>query len=364
MMKFNKISVGDKIPEVGTGDWFNSKPLKINDLINNGKLVLVDFWNQNSPNWLRTLPHLKSWWDLYSNHGLVIVGVHSAEFEFEALNENLVRAINYHGISWPVINDINYETWNKFNNSYWPRKYLTSPSGHIIFDQVGEGNYQTIEQLIRHELTKLGSKELKESISTDHHHKMDNFCYPQSSNVYLGNERGFYKNEVWDEPFLTNKQEFIDNPNNDLAGVSLQGLWQINKEFIAHNRKTNSMTDYLSLFFSGVEVNLIAGSKPPSETIKVLVELNGKPIPQDQLGRDIVLEYNKTYLIIQKPKTYQVITGSKQNIGANLRLYTDSINFNAYAFNFNGCPTSNIKLNKQRESFIIDFTTKNHTVSA
>lgn len=48
-----------------------------------GKVVFIEFWTYSCINTLRTLPHLIDWDDKYSDDGLVIVGVHTPEFEFE-----------------------------------------------------------------------------------------------------------------------------------------------------------------------------------------------------------------------------------------------------------------------------------------
>lgn len=328
-----ELQLGERAPEICAGEWFNSKPLKIFDLAWEGKLVLVDFWSASSANWAQTLPHLKAWWNQYHDKGLVIIGVHSPEFEMET--GQLQQAINNFGITWPVISDNEFETWNAYQNHYWPRKYLISPvTGIIIHDQIGEGNYQAIEQLIRHELTKLGAADLGESFSTDHRHRLGNICYPKSADTYLGLERGYYKNFDWQQ--VGTSGEFKDNANNDLAGVSLHGEWTIQNEFLSHSRKTNSMTDYLSLYFSGTEVNLV-GQSTLEEATKVLLELDGKPIPQDQQGADVVQEGSKTFLQINEPRVYQAIKATRQNSGSNLRLYTDSEHFRAYTFSFGGC---------------------------
>ena len=58
-----------------------------------GKVVLVDFWTYSCINCMRTLPYLKAWYDTYGNRGLVIVGVHTPEFEFEKRTVNVERVI-------------------------------------------------------------------------------------------------------------------------------------------------------------------------------------------------------------------------------------------------------------------------------
>ena len=73
---------GPVAPEITPGgEWFNSQPLKLESL--RGKVVLIDFWTYSCINCQRTFPYLRSWWEKYQDQGLVIIGVHSPEFEFE-----------------------------------------------------------------------------------------------------------------------------------------------------------------------------------------------------------------------------------------------------------------------------------------
>ena len=65
----------------GATGWLNSQPLTPDDV--RGKVVLVEFWTYTCINWLRTLPYLRAWADRYQQYGLVLVGVHTPEFDFE-----------------------------------------------------------------------------------------------------------------------------------------------------------------------------------------------------------------------------------------------------------------------------------------
>src|SRR5215213_1917361 len=65
----------------GATGWLNSKPITRNEL--RGKVVLVDIWTYTCINWLRTEPYVRAWADKYKANGLVVIGVHSPEFEFE-----------------------------------------------------------------------------------------------------------------------------------------------------------------------------------------------------------------------------------------------------------------------------------------
>ena len=91
-------------PEIkGIKAWINSEPLTIEEF--RGKVVLVDFWTYSCVNCIRTFPYLREWNAKYADDGLVIIGVHSPEFEFEKDYSNVLRATQNNGITWPVAQD-------------------------------------------------------------------------------------------------------------------------------------------------------------------------------------------------------------------------------------------------------------------
>ncbi|MDQ6723791.1 MAG: cytochrome c biogenesis protein DipZ, partial [Thermoproteota archaeon] len=66
-----------------------------------GKVVLVNFWTYSCINVLRTISHLIDWNTKYANKGLVIVGIHSPEFNFEKNIENVQNAVHRYSIKYP-----------------------------------------------------------------------------------------------------------------------------------------------------------------------------------------------------------------------------------------------------------------------
>jgi cytochrome c biogenesis protein CcdA/thiol-disulfide isomerase/thioredoxin len=135
---------------VGISHWFNTpndRPLTMAGL--RGKVVLVDFWTYTCINCLRTLPHVEGWYDRYRKDGLVIVGVHTPEFAFEAVPSNVRGAIHRLGVRYPVALDPAYGTWNAYGNRYWPAEYLIDRRGHVRDAHFGEGDYGGTETAIR-----------------------------------------------------------------------------------------------------------------------------------------------------------------------------------------------------------------------
>ena len=146
---------GVRAPEFPKGlTWLNSDPLSLENL--KSKVVLVDFWTYSCINCQRTLPYLNQWHEKYKDSGLVIIGVHSPEFDFEKKEENVKEALEKYKVTWPVVLDSKMDIWGSYGNNYWPAKYLISHEGKIIFTHFGEGNYVETELKIQDALREAG----------------------------------------------------------------------------------------------------------------------------------------------------------------------------------------------------------------
>jgi thiol-disulfide isomerase/thioredoxin len=131
----------------GIDNWLNSEPLTLAQL--RGKVVLVDFWTFACGNCVNTLPAVKSWHQQYADKGLVVIGVHTPEFPFEQDTNNVKRAIERFGITYPVAQDNRYATWAAYGNQYWPAFYLIDKHGQVAYTHVGEGDYAQTEAAIQ-----------------------------------------------------------------------------------------------------------------------------------------------------------------------------------------------------------------------
>lgn len=140
-------------PELAGADrWYNSAPLTMEGL--RGKVVLVEFWTRECINCIDVLPHTKALYDKYAKDGLVVIGIHTPEYDEERDPAQLVRAIHAYQIDWPVAVDNENRLWTAFGNQYWPALYLIDQSGHVVYRHVGEGNYDETEKRVRELLGK------------------------------------------------------------------------------------------------------------------------------------------------------------------------------------------------------------------
>lgn len=174
---------------VAGGQWFNSNPFTLES--KKGKVVLVDFWTYTCINCQRTLPYLKSWYEKYKDKGLVIIGVHTPEFEFEKDAKNVKEALADFGITYPVMQDNNFATWNAYHNRYWPAKYLIDKDGYVRYTHFGEGNYDETEEVIQDLLEEAGSQGVRQDV-----HNPGSTTYARTPETYLGKARSAYNPDL------------------------------------------------------------------------------------------------------------------------------------------------------------------------
>jgi thiol-disulfide isomerase/thioredoxin len=241
----------------GITRWFNSKPLTMREL--RGKVVLVDFWTYSCINCLRTLPHLRAWWKEYRRAGLVIVGVHTPEFAFEAVPHNVGEATKQLGVTWPVALDPRYATWKAYRNEYWPAEYLIDKQGRIRHEHFGEGEYDNTERLIRQLLGEPGQphNELADMTPTE-------LTTPET---YLGYEHRL-ADYVGSTPVPDRIHRYSAPQGLPQNGWALQGEWTLGAEHTTAGRNAG-----LALHFHAKDIYLVMGGHG-----RVRVSVDGRPV--------------------------------------------------------------------------------------
>ncbi|WP_264991250.1 thioredoxin family protein, partial [Mycobacterium kiyosense] len=134
----------------GITGWLNTPggaPVTLSSL--RGKVVLVDFWAYSCINCQRAIPHVVGWYEAYRDDGLVVIGVHTPEYAFEKVPQNVAKGAADLGIKYPVALDNSFSTWTNYQNMYWPAEYLIDADGTVRHVKFGEGEYDVTERLIR-----------------------------------------------------------------------------------------------------------------------------------------------------------------------------------------------------------------------
>jgi cytochrome c biogenesis protein CcdA/thiol-disulfide isomerase/thioredoxin len=297
----------------GIEAWLNSKPLTMQSL--KGKVVLVDFWTYSCINCVRTLPYITDWDRKYRDQGLVIVGVHAPEFEFEKKLDNVKAAIAQHGIRYPVALDNKLATWVNFDNSYWPAHYLIDRDGKVVYTHFGEGEYDVTENNIRY---LLGLKSKAETIQA----QAPAIAPDQTPETYLGYDRA--ENFAGKETVLHDAESTYRFPDSLAENAwALGGRWKVESEKIVAGEKGAA----LRLNFKARKVFLVLGTAD-GKPIHVSVRLNGAAVGpnagKDAPGGVVTIERNTLYELI----------GQKTPKNGLLEIQSDAPGLEAYAFTF------------------------------
>ena len=112
-----------------------------------GKVILLDFWTYTCIYCLRTIPLLNKINTKYKDKGLVILPIHSAEYEFAKDGANIEKAIvtlNLKGYS--IGFDTKNKTWEKYGNSYWPKHIFIDKEGFVRYEHPGFGPLKDFEE--------------------------------------------------------------------------------------------------------------------------------------------------------------------------------------------------------------------------
>lgn len=285
-----------------------------------GKVVLVDFWTYSCINCIRTLPHLRAWHERYADKGLVIVGVHTPEFDFEKDKENVRTAMARHNISYPVVQDNDYATWRAYKNRFWPRKYLIDKDGYIRYDHIGEGAYDETEKMIQELLKEVGKDVTDMGVSSVRDLTPSQQLTPE---LYAGYE------------FALPRGQDIGNSGGLRSGAETEYVLPtaLKDDTIYLDGRWNSAPDALisgdgarlALRYLANDVNVVI--VPPVEPVVMMVLLDGQPIPAAFAGSDVIeggviVDTARLYNVVHGPYGRHTITLIPQEDGVEIHAFT------------------------------------------
>ena len=340
-------SPADDIQVQDPAYFVNSDVFSLEDL--RGEVVLIDFWTYTCVNCIRTLPYLKDWHEKYGDLGLHIVGVHTPEFEFEKLRENVEEAIAEFDIGWRVVQDNDFLTWRAFNNRFWPAKYLIDKDGIIRYTHFGEGAYVETEEQIRDLLLDAGVNLAGIAPNTVEGPEFDERAFTgglegnQTRELYAGLNPQFFsqqpyilQSELYSNP-ADSPVEFTDPGDHINNFLYFHGMWTPTLENMRHSRETEDLEDYLVLRYNGTSVNVVL--EVEDEPYRVYVTQDDAPVAEADWGVDMQQdEDGGTYIMVDKDRMYRVIE-SPEYSGHELKLASNSDQFTVFAFTFGSYPT-------------------------
>jgi thiol-disulfide isomerase/thioredoxin len=295
-----KLPVEGTMPSLaGATQWLNSPPLTTAGL--RGRVVLVDFWTYTCINWLRTLPYLRAWADKYTDHGLVVIGVHTPEFDVEHELDNVRRAAKDLRVDYPVAIDNDYAIWSAFNNHYWPALYIVDTEGKIRHHQFGEGGYEQSEMILQQLLTAAGVDGIGQDLVAVEGTGVEaaaDWASLRSPENYLGYERT--ENFVSSDGAVLDARHVYAAPTRlRLNQWALAGDWTVQRQAIVLNQADGAV----AYRFHARDLHLVIGPGTPGTPVRVRVRIDGQP-PGAAHGTDVDDQGNGT---VTEPRLYQLV---------------------------------------------------------
>jgi len=306
-------------PELNVSAWYNSAPLTLASL--RGKVVVIDFWTYSCINCLRTLPHMRQLWNRYKAEGLVFIGVHSPEFEFEKDAKNLEAAIKRHGLEYPIAVDNDFHTWDAFQNKFWPAQHFIDKQGDVRHIHEGEGGEGEIEAWIVRLLRDAGHNvhlpDIKDSVVQ--------YERDMTSETYAGSSRN---RGIGNSPVCTDEGicHYADAPPHQPGVIYLEGYWENDPRFLKMIKGPGKIT----LPYQAREVYAVLSSETPVE-LEVLMD--GDPLQRSQAHQDVVFRDGRAYLKVDRDDMYYIVkTGRFEKHELTLVCADDTLKVYAYTF--------------------------------
>ena len=108
--------------------WINADPLRLAAL--RGRIVVLWFWHAGAVWCHNSLEDLRA---LQSRHGgsVCVIGIHVPKFDAERDPRQVLKAVNRHGIRFPVASDGDWVAWQHFGIAGWPTTVLVDAAGCV-----------------------------------------------------------------------------------------------------------------------------------------------------------------------------------------------------------------------------------------
>jgi Thioredoxin like C-terminal domain/AhpC/TSA family len=321
------LPVEGELPDFdGATAWLSSEPLTPAAL--RGKVVLVEFCTYSCINWLRTVPYVRAWADRYGEDGLVVIGAHTPEFQFEHDLGKIRSALEEMDVRYPIVVDNDYGVWRAFNNSYWPALYFADAEGRIRHHRFGEEDYERSERVIQQLLTEAGAGDVDDglvSVDVGGVYAPADWDTLGSPETYVGYQRasGFAS----PGGLVRDSSHFYEEPPKlDLNQWSLTGEWTVGDQPTELNEAGGRITHR----FHARDVNLVMGTQDGEGSVSFEVRIDGEP-PGDAHGLDVDADGNGR---VAEERLYQLVRQPGSDSDRTFEITFLDSGVQAYVFTF------------------------------
>jgi hypothetical protein len=159
-------------------------------------------------------------------------------------------------------------------------------------------------------------------------------CYRTTDDLSLGYVHGTFASQ---EVLVPHEEQAYTQPKeSQKEGVAaVQGHWKLEQEYIEHTRELSTWSECLTLVYSGFSVNIVI--EPLRHDAEVCIELDGRPVPEDFFGEDLVrASEGHTKIKLDFPRTYRILDADTYHKG-ELKIRVNQADIRLYGVFFGGC---------------------------
>jgi thiol-disulfide isomerase/thioredoxin len=337
------------MPELAAGTWLGGgRPFTRQQL--RGQVVLIDFWDYACVNCIRTLPYLREWHKRYANKGLTIIGVHTPEFKFAQLQQQVEAAVAEYEIPYPILLDNQYENWSRFATKAWPTKYLIDTDGYIRFQRQGEGYYQetelAIQTLLRQRDPNVSLPDLLPPLREED--TPGAVCYRPTPELYAGYQGGGLFGGALGNPegYVPQNPMFYALPGKRPVGqFYVEGVWRAWPEALAYAGQEGGriLVPYSAATVNAVlapsadPVEIMLDLRPSAADPIVVVQQDGRSLTSANAGADIEFAADGTSFVrVRRARMAQLVKNPVYE-SHELSLTFQAMGLAVYAFTFTSC---------------------------
>jgi hypothetical protein len=259
---------------------------------------------------------------------LVVIGVHSPEFEFEKNLDNVRHAVKGVNVDYPVAVDSDHALWRAFRNEYWPALYFADAQGRIRHHQFGEGDYERSEKVIQQLLGEAGKTGIGNELVNVNGRGAEaaaDWGSLKSPENYVGYER----TQNFASPggaLLDQRRVYAAPARLRLNHWALTGDWTVEKGAALLNQANGR----IAYRFHARDLHLVMGPTVRGTSVRFRVLVDGQP-PGAAHGLDID---DQGYGTVTEQRLYQLIRQPKPIADRQFEIEFLDPDVQAFAFTF------------------------------
>lgn len=278
--------------------WVNAEPMPM-ELLRGRRVALVAFLNFNNLRSRRAAAVLGRWWDRYALDGLMVVGVHTPDYEFDRDPLRVRRAVKREGVRFPVVIDTRRKIWDGYRNEGWPAFYLVDPKGRVVHDKLGEGSYTVFEREIQSALESFNGYQPPLDARPEADPKRD-ACSFNTPSFYVGSRRG-----VSIKPAPPREFRPVSAVRDGEANST--GRWEEDAEALRYAGTGAGLKDNVYLIWRGSEAGAILSPGGSGAPVKVFIKMDNLWLHGGNAGPDVRWDdEDRSYVLVDEGRLYLV----------------------------------------------------------